>query len=426
MLISYVILVGVVAAFWLWRLWSRDDRWAQRFTYEIATDPATLPALREPVPERYAGDPSPWPHVTVIVPGRNEGHVLAATLGSLCAMDYPDFRIVFVDDQSTDNTPAVCRELAARFPHLQVVTSTENPPAGWVGKPWAIRQGLAAAGLAAGPQAPADANQFVLFVDSDLIFAREALRQMVRLALHRHADLISLLPCTESHTLGEKLGIMAVLQLLALAHPLRKANDRRSKIALVAGGFLLFRLSAYRALGGHEAVQGQMIEDLAFGTLAKRKGMGVYTVATHDLMRGRMYEGWGDTFAGLKKNAYAAANYRVSIAVAFLLGLTIFAVLVPAYLLFSVWLWITRPSLWTFAALACGAVAWGAMLGVQTRTNRWLRLPDWLAWLAPAAAAFFGLAFLGSMRDYYRGGNDWSGRKYRGKDVQKLEGLDKG
>ena len=53
-------------------------------------------------------DPAPpptWPSVVAVVPARNEADVIARTVGSLLAQDYPGpFRIVLVDDQSTDGT----------------------------------------------------------------------------------------------------------------------------------------------------------------------------------------------------------------------------------------------------------------------------------------------------------------------------------
>ena len=60
--------------------------------------------------------PSRWPAVVAVVPARNEADVIARSIGSLLAQDYPGpFRVVLVDDGSSDGTAAVaCAERRRR------------------------------------------------------------------------------------------------------------------------------------------------------------------------------------------------------------------------------------------------------------------------------------------------------------------------
>ena len=56
--------------------------------------------------------PEWWPEVVAVVPARNEADVIARSLGSLIAQDYPGvFRILLVDDDSEDGTGAIARML---------------------------------------------------------------------------------------------------------------------------------------------------------------------------------------------------------------------------------------------------------------------------------------------------------------------------
>jgi glycosyltransferase involved in cell wall biosynthesis len=74
------------------------------------------------------------------VPARNEAELLPATLPTLLDQDYPgEWRVILVDDRSTDGTAAVARALASG--RLAVVPGTPLP-AGWAGKVWALEQGL--------------------------------------------------------------------------------------------------------------------------------------------------------------------------------------------------------------------------------------------------------------------------------------------
>src|ERR1700722_13844406 len=66
--------------------------------------------LPEPSPA-----PDTWPSVDIIVPARNEAEALPLCLPSLLGQDYPGtWRVLLVDDHSTDNTAELARGIAAR------------------------------------------------------------------------------------------------------------------------------------------------------------------------------------------------------------------------------------------------------------------------------------------------------------------------
>ena len=203
-----------------------------------------------------------WPVVTVIVPGRNEGHILEKTLGSLCAMDYPHFRVVFVDDQSTDGTAEVCKTLLARHANLTVIHNTQPPRDGWIGKTWAVHQ-------AAGYMNDGD---YLLFTDSDLEFNPQCLRQMIRLAQHRRTDIASLLPAMRFETLGELLGLLAAMTIInSWLFALHVQQSKKIRACWSPEVFLLVKLATMITHLGvaMRAVRGQVVEDVAIGTRAK-------------------------------------------------------------------------------------------------------------------------------------------------------------
>ena len=74
----------------------------------------------------------------MVIPARDEADRLGPLVAALVADPQVD-EVVVVDDESGDGTAAVAAGAGAR------VVAGEPLPAGWVGKPWALQQGLDAA-----------------------------------------------------------------------------------------------------------------------------------------------------------------------------------------------------------------------------------------------------------------------------------------
>lgn len=407
MLVLLIILSSCAAIWWGILLLAPSQRRLKNFIYSSVTPPHQLNGgfPGDDVTEMIAPDRAAWPSVTVVVPGRNEGHLLAKTLCSLCAMDYPNFRVIFIDDQSTDNTAEVCRGLERKHPHLTVIHNQEAPRDGWIGKTWAVHQ--------ADKYMHDDAVEYLLFTDSDLEFHPQCLRHMIRLARHRRTDITSLLPRMEYKTLGELLGLLSGMCIVNSRLSLYLTNNPKISRALVAGGFLLVKRTTYHELGGHAAVRGQVVEDIAFGTRAKALGKRTFTALTHDLYRARMYEGWGDTFRGLKKNAYAGANYNPVFAAFIAAFLFFVGALTPLYAVAGLIGAAMQPTGLPVAAAFGGIAAILFQTLSAARTARFVGFSPWAALLTAPAFAFYLVIFLGSVVDYYCGGNRWAGRQVK-------------
>jgi cellulose synthase/poly-beta-1,6-N-acetylglucosamine synthase-like glycosyltransferase len=58
--------------------------------------------------------PESWPMVVAIVPARDEATVIGRSIASLLMQDYPgEFRIILVDDGSSDGTASIAETAAA-------------------------------------------------------------------------------------------------------------------------------------------------------------------------------------------------------------------------------------------------------------------------------------------------------------------------
>jgi len=116
---------------------------------------------RERSPERDRERwPSSWPPVTVLVPCRNEEATIAATCENLRRLDYPDYRVIFIDDASTDRTAEVIRGYLAEVPYFHLLCLQENR-----GKAGALNAALAFV-----------ETPLVVVQDADTHLGREALK----------------------------------------------------------------------------------------------------------------------------------------------------------------------------------------------------------------------------------------------------------
>lgn len=118
------------------------------------------------VPYRVPKDVGLEPHVAIVMPAFNEQGVVADSLRSLLALDYPPekLELVAVDDGSTDDTLAEIRAVAAESPRVRVIALGHN-------------QGKRAA-MAAGIR-ETDA-EVLAFVDSDSAVEPDALHKLVQ------------------------------------------------------------------------------------------------------------------------------------------------------------------------------------------------------------------------------------------------------
>jgi chlorobactene glucosyltransferase len=99
--------------------------------------------------------PPTWPRCSVLVPARNEELNIGRCIKSLLDQDYPDFQVIVLDDNSTDQTWQILQELAVKYPGLTLLKGTPLPD-DWLGKHWACSQ-----------LAQAADGELLVFVDAD-------------------------------------------------------------------------------------------------------------------------------------------------------------------------------------------------------------------------------------------------------------------
>jgi hypothetical protein len=324
-------------------------------------------------------DPPPVAEaVAVLLPVRDEEQRVEPCLRSLLAQrGLRDVRILVLDDGSTDNTADLVRRVAGADPRVELLTGAPLP-LGWWGKTWACQQ-LADAATAA-PRAPA----VLVFVDADVVLEQHAVSAATALLRWSGLDLVSPYPRQVAVSTAERL-VQPLLQWSWLTTlPLRVAErSARPSLAAANGQLLVVDAGAYRAAGGHAAVRGEALEDVALLRAVKRSGGRGGVVDGTDLATCRMYDGWPALREGYAKSLWSAFGSPAG-AAGVLGALGIAYVLPPLAALRG-----SRAGLTGYAAAVAGRV----VTARRTGGRAW---PDALA--HPASVVAFGVLLADSLR----------------------------
>jgi chlorobactene glucosyltransferase len=329
-------------------------------------------AKREPrlVPEAYAGSAS----VSVIIPARNEVENLPRCLEALLAQTYTPQEIWVIDDNSNDGTGELVDFYKEQDPRIQLIHGLPLAP-GWTGKSFALSQGVARA-----------TGTFLLFVDADTCLSPAGLAAALTFCERNNLDLLSLTARQECETFWEQAIQPIIFGLLNRQYPL--GGD-----GIAANGqFILVRNASYQAIGTHEAVRSEIVEDVALAQLFHRQGYQVQFINGTALFRTRMYRNLGTLWEGWSKNSYRLFAPKMLDTTCQLL-----ARLLPWFLLAAPWGWLALA-----VALFCDG---------RIRARQAFRpLTAWLQ--APGALLTVGIIGNSWLKQTLRLSTTWKGRSY--------------
>lgn len=369
------------------------------FAFTAILNALTFPRLR---PKNTPQSPitNHQARINILIPMRNESAVIAETVRSLLAQEYPNIEILILDDHSTDDSAQIARAAAHGDPRLRILAGEPLPP-GWTGKVWACHQ------LA--QQAKGD---YLLFTDADVRWGPGALSALMAEAQRTNADLLTVWPTQMTQTWGERLvvplmafSILAYLPVLAVHHlpwPVFSA---------AMGQCLLFRRAAYQQIGGHAALQNQVLDDMAFAYAIKRNRLRLRMADANGLIQTRMYHNWPQARDGFAKNILAGHGNSII----FLLFSAVFhwwLFVIPWLLFFSH----VAVSVFPFPnpfpnpfALPIFAILLGVIARALTAATSRQRIRD--ALLMPVSVFLMTLIAFRAIQWHFTGGPQWKGRR---------------
>jgi chlorobactene glucosyltransferase len=375
-------------------LWFRTARFGRDV-------PTLRDGLARPRPE---GEP---PRVCVVVPAHDEARVIARLARSLTAQDYPSLRMVFALDRCGDDTRAVLEDALAGDARAEIV-EIDACPDDWAGKVHAAHAGVTRSEGARGAE-------LLLFTDADTFYEPGAVRAAVALLHERGLGLLSLLSTLTHERWYEWLVQPATGLELVRRFPIDRLNRADGNIRFANGQFMLFRRELYDHIGGHAAVRGELLEDLAFARATRRsdRWSRVGVLLADGVMRCEMYHDWREFRRGWKRIFTESARRRVRMlrrdalrqaaAGALLPGVSLACL--PAAAAAGGW-WGVGVGLAGLAGLVAYA---GGLLAVAAQQ----RAPRWILLTFPLGAILSASILAGAAADLARGrATTWGGRAY--------------
>lgn len=348
----------------------------------------------------FADDGTDLPAIDIVVPVKDEEHNIGPCLRALIAENYPNVRIIVVNDRSTDGTARIVQQIQDEYPTIERV-DIATLPKGVFGKPNAI-DGVK----------DRFRGEFVLFVDSDMQIKPGCLSAVVRYMRRNQLDWFAAAGEPKLTHFWEKL-LAPIFGAMAYAwYDPRNVSDPSHPDA-IGSGFMMVRRDAYLAIGGHGAVKTHYDEDSALLRLAKAAGHSISFVISPNLFSVKLYGDLGRTVRGFSRTLIGGLKTfpRFFITIHALLFVSLMPYIVAGTVAVLAQFDIRLP--W-----ASGWIGFAALHWVLSNVLLWLiyrtaRLPLHISLLHPIASATVILICIRAAADMRRGRPiSWRGTSY--------------
>ena len=263
------------------------------------------------------------PSVAIIIAVKDEEAEVEEALRSVCSLDYPGYRVIVINDRSTDGTAGILQRMQQDNPKLSLIT-VEKLATGWLGKNHALYQGYRAS-----------TEEWMLFTDADVKFEPQALKKAMQYVLTKKLDHLTVLPqVTSRSSLFKSVMNTFALMLDVKLRPWDISNPS-SKASMGVGAFNLVNRNAYEKSGTHTVISLRPDDDLKLGERIKQSGFRQDLVYGEKEITLEWYTSLWQFVNGLMKNTFSVSNYQLATAIGMALSTFLILVLPVPLLLLS-------------------------------------------------------------------------------------------
>ena len=225
-----------------------------------------------PFLDRYNSKSHNMPKVSIILPARNEEMFIEKCINSLLEQDYQNYEIIAIDDMSDDNTGELIKKIARK--NSKVIHVQAGPkPEKWIGKNWACIEGF-----------KRSSGELLLFTDADTIHTSKTISLSVDHLLSEGLDSLTVIPKMLCLDWWTKITLPVLSTFLHTRFSALRVNDPSKKTGYFFGSFFIIKRKTYEAVGTHESVKSEIVEDGALGKKVKEQGFGLKMVRGEHLV----------------------------------------------------------------------------------------------------------------------------------------------
>lgn len=344
---------------------------------------------------------SETPFVSICIPARNEEDVIEHCVTSALKQNYDHFEVLVLDDNSTDRTTHILKQLSGIISNLRHIQG-EPKPEDWNGKPWACHQMYQQA-----------KGEILLFIDADVWIEPETLNKTVS-ELKRY-DMITVWPQQILRSFWERMIIplvyFALLTLLPskyversprwLPNGLRDLLD--PKFSAACGQFMAYNRPVLEAVEGFERIKRSIVDDVEMAKILKAHGYMIRMFTGIEMVYCRMYKDHHEIWNGFKKNFLAGFDNQVLF---ILMGVIHFVVfLFPVFTLFYSWYYGLND------ILLLSGFALLLIIAQRSLIDHWFSWNIFYGLLHPFSVVWFQILGILSLIQHHLGiKNSWKGR----------------
>ena len=334
--------------------------------------------------------------ICIIIPARNEEKNLPETLNSIVRQNLNNISILIVDDNSSDKTHIVAKNLLTKKKINHQVVKGKKLPNGWSGKVWALKQAIDILKY--------KKIEYYLFLDSDIILKKGIISEAVNFLSQRKLLMVSLMAKLNCSTSWEKLLIPAFIYFFQKIYPFSKVNDPNNSLAAAAGGFILCKSEVFSKVNLYEQIKDKVIDDCNIAKKIKEKG-NIWLGLTEKVCSRRCYTNLSEIWKMVSRTAYEQLSFSPLYLCLSILGMCIIY-LYPVLALF--FFEEIQISLFLLNILTI------LILVISFRpTVNFYKLTSFYYFSLPfASLIYMMMTFTSAFNFHLKKGNVWKGRKY--------------
>ena len=335
-------------------------------------------------------------NICVIIPARNEEEYIKETLQSIKKQNITTLHTIVVNDNSTDKTQQVLENFRKNYKNLKILNG-KKLPLGWVGKVWALKQGV--------DEAKKRIFDYYLFIDSDIHLDKGVVTKSINFLEDKNLVMFSLMAKLNSKYFWEKILIPPFIFFFQKLFPFQRVNDPNDSVSAAAGGFILCKSHIFKQKNWYESIKNKVIDDCNIAKFLKKKGA-IWLGLTNLVASRRTYQNLSDVWRMVSRTAFEQLNFSIIILLICCLGM--FLVYLTPYIILTISFFDLEKNL-----IIINLLTIFLMTIVFIPIMKFYKVDQKYLAFIPLFSSLYVMMTCSSAINYYsKKGNKWKGRNY--------------